>query len=197
MGDSFEELWNKWTPPPEPAPEPLPMPEPPARPAPRSAVVRVGAQVSLDLEGMPEAVLADVKRHLTFRNPLYTAMVRAGRYDPRITEHLTCWHVEENTLFTARGFANQLMRILQANRVRGAYVDRTNQVPPVELIFKGELVGYQWDLVRDIGDRRFGIIVGPTGCGKKVVALYLLSRARVPALVIVRGRSRSSTRGRR
>jgi len=151
------------------------------------AVVRVGSQVSLDLDGIPEGLLKDVERHLTFRNPLHKAMVRAGRHDPKVTEHLTCWHVEEGILYTTRGFARRLVRLLQAHRVKAVYKDETNKTEDLpDIGFYGELKGYQWDAVRDIGDRRFGILTGPIGCGKKVVALYMISQARVPALVIVR-----------
>jgi len=109
MVDSFEELLNKWdlplgksikpkplVPSLPPLPKPRPSP-PPVRPV-MEAVVRVGSQVSLDLDGIPEGLLKDVQRHLTFRNPLHKAMVRAGRHDPKITEHLTCWHVQEGSL---------------------------------------------------------------------------------------------------
>ena len=151
------------------------------------AVVRVGAQASLDLEGIPDGVFKDVKRHLTFRNPLHKAMVRAGRHDPKITEQLTCWHVEEGILYVARGFASRLVRILHAHRVKAVYKDETNKTEDLQGVgFHGELERYQWDAIRDIGDRRFGILMSPIGSGKKVMALYLISQARVPALVVVR-----------
>ena len=150
-------------------------------------VVRVGAQASLDLNGIPEALLKDVQRHLTFRNPLHKAMVRAGRYDPKITEQLTCWYLQEGILYVARGFANRLVRILQAHRIKAVYKDETNKTEDLlNIDFIGELKSYQWDAVRDIGNRRFGILANPIGFGEKEVALYLISQVHKPALVIVR-----------
>ena len=148
-----------------------------------------GPEASLDLEGIPDGVFKDVKRHLTFRNPLHKAMAWSApaAMTPKITEQLTCWHVEEGILYVARGFAGRLVRILHAHRIKAVYKDQTNKAEDLPgVVFHGELERYQWDVIRDIGDRRFGILTGPIGSGKKVMALYLISQARVPALVVVR-----------
>ncbi len=107
-----------------------------------------GPEASLDLEGIPDGVFKDVKRHLTVRNPLHRAMVRAGCNDPKITEQLTCWHVEEGILYVARGFASRLVRILHAHRIKAVYKDETNRAEDLSGVdFYGELKRYQWDAI--------------------------------------------------
>ena len=62
--------------------------------------------------------------------------------------------------------------------------------PASRFNFYGTLYQGQKSAVKEMGDRRFGILVGPAGSGKKVVSLFLTAKRELPALIIVKTKSR-------
>lgn len=149
--------------------------------------VRIGAELRVRTADLPEAVMTAIDRQLTFRNPIHKAMMRRGRVKEGVTRYLRAFYINGEDLIIARGWTSSFIRILQAHRITAIFIDQTC-CPAANrfFCFKGSLYGYQMDGVGDVVMRRFGIISGPIGCGKKVMALYLMARFQVPVLVVVR-----------
>jgi len=156
-----------------------------------SVKIRVERELRVALEGLPEGVMDEVAQELTFKNPLWIRAKRAGTLTPEITRELTCYWEGDGYLFTTRGFASRLIRILQAHRRKGEYDDHTKRPGMVYFEFKGGLYPYQNEVVEVVHGRRFGIICGPIGSGKKVVALHLAVDRQVPVMVIVKTKSQA------
>jgi len=151
--------------------------------------IRVDHELRVSLAEIPPELVDDVIRRLTFKNPLYAAMVRAGRYDDRITEYLTAYFKDDARLYMARGFANTFMRMAQGFGLRGSYEDYTVKLEPVDFRFYGSLYAYQKECIESMGSKRFGIISGKIGSGKKAVILYRAAQLRLPVVVIVHSKA--------
>ena len=150
--------------------------------------IRVRKALRVPLSEIPAAVVQDVARRLTFVNPLWLQAKRSGRLKPEITQHLTCYWIRDGSLNMTRGFAGEFMRILQAHHLQGVYEDFTVRPDPVQLRFNGVLYAYERETVDAVRKKRFGIIQGSTGAGKKVVSFHLAALRRLPVLVIVHTR---------
>jgi len=166
---------------------PAPSADPCAAPS-GPVVVCVGSGLKVRQADLPEGVLRQVMEQLTWENPMFDRLARAGKRDPRVTRMLTGYLEDGDDLVMARGFASEFMRILQAHRLQGKYVDETLKPESAAFSFKGELYGYQKSAIQEMGSKRFGILSGLIGSGKKVVAAYLVARSGLPALVVVQSK---------
>lgn len=152
--------------------------------------IRIADDLQVALADLPDGVAEQVARRLTFVNPLWARAKRAGTLTPEITRELNChWKTEDGMLHTTRGFASDLLGILQAHRVLGYYKDHTSRGATASFRFQGSLYAYQREAVNAIHARRFGTIIGGTGSGKKVIAMYLAAERRVSVLVITQTKS--------
>ena len=153
--------------------------------------IRVERELRVAIEDLPVGVMDEVAQELTFKNPLWIRARRAGTLTPEITRELTCYWEGNGYLFTTRGFASRLIRILQAHRRKGEYDDHTRRSGTVYFEFKGDLYPYESEVVQVVYGRRFGTICGSIGSGKKVIALYLAVERQVPVMVIVQTKSQA------
>lgn len=157
------------------------------------AIIHVDRVIRLQKTGLPEGVLAALKEQLVFENPLFHKNTRYGRPNHGIDRFLFCiWEDQSNDdLIIARGFFSELARILRGNRVSFEVEDHTTDVPGMDLVFEGgSLYTYQSDALEALRKRRFGILVGPQGCGKKVISLKLIAERKARTLVVTRTRRR-------
>lgn len=150
--------------------------------------IRLDSQLWLRKKDLPDEVVDILKKRLIWKNPRYERDLRFGRKTPGITSHLFCLWEEGEFLTMPRGFAGELIKIFHSQRVPFEFADRCFEAPAVEFNFNGQLYGYQQDAFQDMKKKRHGILAGPIGCGKKVIALDLISSRGVPALVVVKSR---------
>lgn len=149
--------------------------------------IRIGADTRIRKDDLPSEAAASIERNLTFRNPMHRAQEHAGHVKPGVTRYLKAYYIDDHDIAIARGWTSQLLRVLQSHRILGIITDFTvGQDIGSVFCFRGGLYGYQMEAVKDVAARKFGILAGPIGCGKKVMAFYLMARYQVPALVIVR-----------
>ena len=105
-----------------------------------------------------------------------------------IKKFLYCiWHdKEKDYLIISMGFLSELIKILHMDRQDFEVLDFTQKVPEIDFDFYGKLYGYQEAALEDLKNKQFGVLVGPVGSGKKVLALKLSAIRKVPVLTIVR-----------
>jgi superfamily II DNA or RNA helicase len=63
--------------------------------------------------------------------------------------------------------------------------DRRRSFPDIDLEFKGNLKPFQEKAVRMMLAKDFGTLTAPTASGKTVMALYMISQHRHPAIIVV------------
>ncbi len=102
---------------------------------------------------------------------------------PSTREDAVYWTV---TLIMTRGFVHELIRIFNAHRLKFKIDNKTVTTPGLDSRFQGSLTSSQKNALEIIGQRRFGIIAGPTGSGKKALALHLASEKKLATLIVVK-----------
>ncbi|SHL34926.1 Superfamily II DNA or RNA helicase [Desulfatibacillum alkenivorans DSM 16219] len=163
----------------------------PEEPTPSGPVsVALGNVIEMEARALPIKVHEEIMKRLTFDNPRYFHEARFGRIKPGTTRYLQYAWNQDGKLILARGFMHELIRIFHANRVRFDIKDRTVRPQSFCLKFKGSLNPEQIEALEAIRIRRFGIVAGPRGSGKKVLALKLAAARNVDALVIVKSKAR-------
>lgn len=150
--------------------------------------IKLDRVIRIERPSLPDSVVNTLKERLIFENPLYLRNAKYGRPTRNIKPYLFCiWHDKErDDLIISRGFLSGLVRILNGSRVGFELSDLTRKVQDVDFDFRGSLYGYQEEALKEVAKKRFGVLVGPVGCGKKVLSLKLVALRKVLALVIVR-----------
>jgi superfamily II DNA or RNA helicase len=151
--------------------------------------IRIDNMIRIRLQELPLSVADEIRKRLTFKNPRYFKQLRfnkSGKTD--VSPELYCFRETEDDLVMTRGFMAELIRLLHRNRIQFGIDDHTRQPSQDSFVFIGGLYDYQASVFEAVVKKRFGIITGNLGSGKKVVTLKILSLWQVPALIVVNTR---------
>jgi len=145
-------------------------------------------------DSLPSAGIALFEKRLTFRNPLYYKNERYGRPNHGIEPELRAFYHDQakEDFVMMKGYLSETIRILHANRYQVQLMDETRTFEEVD--FDSSVIAenygitwpYQSEALEEISKHRFGILVGPPHCGKRMLACKSVARRRVPALIIVK-----------
>jgi superfamily II DNA or RNA helicase len=150
-------------------------------------MIKLDNRIRIRKESLSFDMITFLEKRLIFKNPLYYTNERYGRPNYGIEPILRCiWEDKDNgDLVITKGFLAELIRVFHKARIKFELKDFTQSLQEVDFNFHGAYYGYQYEAWYEVPKHRFGILVGPLGCGKKIIALSLIARRRIPALVIV------------
>ncbi len=141
---------------------------------------------NLRLSGIPPGLYQILTERLTISNPKWVENERMGRWNrgtPRIL-HLYD-RIKGGGLWIPRGFMRQLIFLCKRNGIEYELTDKRRALPPVDFKFNGSLKIFQDQAVKVMLSKDFGTLSAPTGSGKTIMALYIISQRKQPALIIV------------
>lgn len=146
----------------------------------------IDRQASLHpLAHLPAGVLARIRERLTFPNPAHAEAEKRGFYTGNIPREIRGWRETEGGLLVPRGATRQVVEIMRAAGLAYRVEDHRRTLAPVDFAFKGELRDFQAEAVEAMAARDFGTLSMPTGAGKTVAALALITKRRQPVLIVV------------
>lgn len=149
-------------------------------------IIRVDNKVHLVPSGeIPGTVQNHIRSRLTFPNPAFLEAEKLGFWTGDLEREVKGYQVEDDAMVIPRGFTRQLVGILQRAGVQYRIEDQRRIMPEVYFTFQGELRDFQVEAVEAMARREFGTLAAPTGSGKTVMALALITRRRQPTLVMV------------
>ncbi|BAU95917.1 helicase [Corynebacterium suranareeae] len=145
----------------------------------------VGNELSIPTEGLPAAVIAEIKHRAVIPNPEFYRR-QAQRFStfgvPRIIIRFT---QAEQHLLLPRGLVDDASRILS----QAGYAVRVSWPRAVkksiDVAFLGDLRPLQQDAIKAFGGQRTGVLVAPPGAGKTVMACALIAHRKVSTAVLV------------
>ena len=138
----------------------------------------------LQIENAPLDLQAEIKDRLTIVNPVWTENDKMGRWNGD-TPHLLRYYEERYSgLILPRGFFFQLIGIAKQYRERFQIEDHRRILPEINFQFYGQLRPFQQEVIRTMLFHDMGTLAAPTGAGKTIMALYLISQRKQPALII-------------
>ena len=134
----------------------------------------------------PEFLESVIQDRLTFANPKYRDNLKMNRWNGETPEYLKFYDYAENgDMILPRGFISQLVSLCRHYGSEFKIEDRRRILSEVEFTFEGQLRPFQMQAVNAMLHRDFGTLSAPTGSGKTVLALSLISERQQPALIIV------------
>jgi len=133
---------------------------------------------------LPFEVEDCLHQRLTFTNPAYVEKFERGYWTGDTPRELSFFDRTDEGLVIPRGFISQLLSILNRYGLDYSVDDKTRSLPEVPFKFRGQLYPFQEEAVEAVLKNRFGVLNAPTGSGKTIMGLYIISKREQPGLVI-------------
>lgn len=143
---------------------------------------------NLFLTEIPDSFYREITSRLTIKNPAYLDAEKMGRWTGNIDEYLVYYSTTRTELTVPRGFTGQVIGMAKRNGISYQINDQRWTLPEVDFSFAGTLKPFQSDAVQDMLKKDFGTLAAPTGSGKTVMALAIITERRQPTLIVVHTR---------
>ena len=148
--------------------------------------MKITIKNNIRLSAIPAKLREELMEKLKFLNPKWLENERLGRWNRGTPRELRFFDkVRDNGLWIPRGYIRQLILICRRDDISHQIDDRRRSLPAVNYSFNGELKLFQQQAVQTMLAKEFGTLSAPTGSGKTVMALYIISKRRQPALIVV------------
>ena len=143
----------------------------------------------LVLKDAPSELRQTLSERLRMPNPKWLENERMGRWNGETPQTLKFYETSADGDFVIpRGYARQLILTCRRRNIEHEIIDLRRELAPVEFDFRGRLRPYQIRAAEKLLSKDFGTVSFPTGSGKTVLALYLVSERKQPAIVVVHTR---------
>ncbi len=152
---------------------------------PSAICARAGAMLSIDRVGVPPALVAALKHAASLHNPEFYEKERMRFSTWNTPRFIRCYREAVGELLLPRGLRDTAARIVKEAGSTLEVVDACNDAAPVDVELLAILTPDQIEAVEMLAADDLGMLVAPPGSGKTVVGCGLISRYKVPTLVIV------------
>ncbi len=155
---------------------------------PEELKVTLSQRLFVEKEGLPPALVAQVRRLAAFQNPEFykKQAMRMSTWDtPRI---ICCAENLDQHVALPRGCLPELHALAQRHRIGLAVEDLRTEGTPLDVGFLGKLTPLQTQAIDALVANDIGVFVAPPGVGKTVVAIALIARRQRSTLIVVNRR---------
>lgn len=147
--------------------------------------MKIAISNRLALKDVPIELLGTLEERLSFINPKWIENDRLGYWNGKTPKVLKFYKVsDKGSLIIPRGFIRQLITLCKRERVSFHIEDQRCTLPEEGFQFQGTLRPFQAIACKEILSRDFGTLSAPTGSGKTVMALYLITHRKQPTLIV-------------
>ena len=128
--------------------------------------------------------LKTIKKTASIWNPEYFLFQNTHRpiFHKTTPAILSEYEESDKYLYPSRGLKNKLLKIFGE---RLQIEEITESGHEIEVQFKGELVEYQEKIIEKLDKHDLGIVKAPTGSGKTIMALALITKYKTSTLIIL------------
>jgi superfamily II DNA or RNA helicase len=148
--------------------------------------LKITIDSSLKLKVVPDDLMQLLTERFQMLNPKWEENERMGRWNRGTKKVLRFYRrLGKNGMAIPRGYARQLILMLKRRQIPHVINDQRRLLPTVSFSFHGTLKSFQKEAAAAMLKRDFGTLSAPTGSGKTVIGLYLISQRRQPAVVVV------------
>lgn len=146
-------------------------------------------RIYIDINVLPQALLAKLKRIASFSNPVFFK-TQALRFSTNGIPRFICLAEAENGyLSLPRGCFDEVVTLIESNLIKVELDDKRRQGSRLKgLKFKGELRKDQSRAVAAVAKYDLGVLHAPTAFGKTVTAIALIHKRKVNTLILVHSR---------
>ena len=141
---------------------------------------------NLRITEIPPELYRILVEDLEITNPKWLENNRMGRWNRGTPKMIRFYDKIKNSgLWIPRGYIRHLINLCIKHNVPYQVDDKRRCLPEVEFSFNGKLKSFQQEAVRKMMAKDFGVLNAPTGSGKTIMALYMITQRRQPALIVV------------
>ena len=122
---------------------------------------------------------------LTMPNPAYDDAVKMSRWTGNLSRTLEFYREEMGGLTVPRGCLDMMKALAREHAEKIEILDFRRTLPDIDIKFNGTLKPFQQKAVDSILQNDFGTLNAPTGSGKTVMAIAVITYRRQPTLIMV------------
>ncbi|UZE94499.1 TOTE conflict system archaeo-eukaryotic primase domain-containing protein [Alkalimarinus alittae] len=156
---------------------------------PLKVAVVLANKIYIPIEGMPQALIARMKRVASFSNPVFFK-TQALRFSTNGIPRFICLAtIEQGYLCLPRGCFDEVTEILNQQEIQ-IEIDEKRQTGQKQkgIKFKGELRPDQKSAVKALSQHDVGVLHAPTAFGKTITAIGVIHKRKVNTLILVHSR---------
>lgn len=142
-------------------------------------------QIYLKRSQLPQKVKLFIREHLNFMNANYIINKKMGRSTHKIEMFFKLIEETPREVLLPRGFANELINFCKKEQIDFEIKDQRTKLETIPFNMNIELYDYQQQVIDNIAQKDFGVIVSPPGTGKTIISLSLIAKRQQPTLIIV------------
>ena len=145
----------------------------------------LGADVVVDVSGLPPELIDQIKRLAAFENPEFykkQAMRLSTALTPRV---ISCADVAGDRIGLPRGCLPALEELIDKHDIEFVVEDHRLDGEAIGVEFRGELTVLQQQAVRALLAHDIGVFVAPPGSGKTVLGTHLVAARGRSTLILV------------
>ncbi len=154
-------------------------------PATNQVHILVDGLLHLKKSELPTSVVMFIKDTLNIFNKEFATKKRLGMSSFGIEQYFNLIHDEGSEVTLPRGFLDELKTFLDENNILYSATHNYKQHETINYKSIISLREEQTKLLDEITSHTNGIIVAPPGSGKTIIALELIARLKMPALILV------------
>ncbi len=146
--------------------------------------VVIDSRLRLKWKDLPKDMFKELKKSLTYKNPLYYKAQMMGFGTKGVPQSLTSYDIVKDEMSIARGATYKLKQIAREYNVELEYIDNRLSLP---YKFESSIVlrDYQIKPSNQLYYFQNGLIQGPCGCGKTIILLKTIEKIGQRTLIIV------------
>jgi superfamily II DNA or RNA helicase len=126
-----------------------------------------------------------LKEELNFANSEFIIKKKSGKSTFGTERYFKLIEETENEVFIPRGCIGKLMRFCKDSTIDFEFKDERVLKQNISFVFNAQLRKHQLEAISTISKKDMGVIVSPTGSGKTVLGLKIISDKKQPALIVV------------
>lgn len=142
-------------------------------------------QLYFNIKKIPKKLMTALKRIATFANPDFFKMQRMRFSTWNIPRYISCCELQGKYLILPRGLLDKCIEVFYETGVQVSIIDQRPKPKKLIVKFMGNLRKDQKKAIKEIGKNDFGVLVAPPGVGKTVMGCYIISKRKVPTLILV------------
>ncbi len=147
--------------------------------------VTFGSMLSIPIEGLPNKVIAQLKKTSSFANPEFYKLQRMRMQTYPHPRFIFAGEVRPDSLLLPRGALDKVTKILKDSGASVVILDERIAKKKIKVQFSGTLTTIQEQAVSKVKESDLGILMAFPGAGKTVMACKLIADRKVSTLILV------------
>lgn len=147
--------------------------------------ILVDGLLHLEKSALPAVVVEFIKDQLNVFNKEYATKKRLGKSIFGVEKYFNLIQDTGGGILLPRGFLSELETFLKEKELHYEIIEKFKKFEPIQFKSVISLREEQEGLLDKIREHSNGIVVAPPGSGKTIIALELITRLGVPALILV------------